>query len=811
MKSHARVVIIGGGMLGVSLAYHLTRQGWQDVVLIEKGELTSGSTWHAAGLIPNFIASLNMAKIHEYSINLYKELEAKHGGTGWHGCGSLRLATDQHQLDWFKYIDGIARMVGYEYHIIGPEQIPEVHPLLELDGVIGAAWTPNDGHTDPTGTLNAMAKEAREAGAELVRFNRVTAIERRDSDEWIVRSEKGDITCEHVVNAGGCYGPEVGAMVGLKVPIVNMVHQYLVTENVAEVEALDKELPVVRDPYSSSYIRQEQKSVLIGPYETENSVAWALDGMDWSFDMELLPPDIDQIAPWVERALERIPCAMESGIKRVVSGPITHTPDGNFLVGPAKGLKNFWMCCGASIGICQGGGVGNYLAQWMVEGQSEINPREMDPRRFDDWATGQYNVDKSCDEYEHMYAVHFPGEHRDAGRPLRTTPLYEPLKQAGAIYADVFGWERPKWFSLDGAEEALSFRRNNWFQPVMEECRAVRERLGILDLSSFAKFEVSGRDGRKFLDRICANRIPMRAGGIGLGHFLTDDGRIESEMTITHLGDDHFYLLSAAVAEVHDYDWLAQHVESGEDVALSNVTDDYGVLVVTGPLSRGVLAPLVDCSLENAEFKWLTAQRLKIAGVSVTALRVSYAGELGWELHVPMASMLTVYQAIWEAGESSGIANFGSYALNCLRMEKAYKGWGVELTTEITMIEAGLERFIDFDKPFKGHDALLKVQKQGPSTSLVYCAIDDVAGDSDGFGIADPLGNEICSIDGREIGVTTSGAVAPQTGQTLLFAYVEPKYSKPGSQFSVSVLGQSRTATVLDEPVWDAANQRLRS
>jgi len=635
MKSHARVVIVGGGMLGVSLACHLTREGWQDVVLVEKGELTSGSTWHAAGLIPNFIASLNMAKIHEYSINFYKELEAKHGGTGWHGCGSLRLATDQEQLDWFRYVEGIARLVGYEYEILTPEQIHEVHPLLKIDGVLGAVWNANDGHTDPTGTLNAMAREARDGGAELVRFNRVTAIDQNASGEWTVRTEKGDITCEHVVNAGGCYGPEVGAMVGLKVPIVNMVHQYLVTENVPEVEALEKELPVVRDPYSSSYIRQEQKSVLIGPYETENSVAWALDGMDWNFDMELLPPDIEQIAPWVERALERIPCATNSGIKRIVSGPITHTPDGNFLVGPAKGLKNFWMCCGASIGICQGGGVGNYLAQWMVHGQSEINPREIDPRRFDDWAAGQYNVDKSCDEYEHMYSVHFPGEHRDAGRPLRTTPLYEPLKQAGAVYADVFGWERPKWFSLDGSPEALTFRRSNWFEPVMEECRAVRERIGILDLSSFSKFEVTGSDSRKFLDRICANRIPKRQGGIALGHFLTEAGRIESEMTITHLGDDKFYLLSGAVAEVHDFDWLNHHIEAGENVEVSNVTDNIGVLVVTGPQSRAVLAPLSDRSLENADFKWLTAQRLQIAGVSLIALRVSYAGELGWELHVP--------------------------------------------------------------------------------------------------------------------------------------------------------------------------------
>lgn len=810
MNSQARVVIIGGGMLGVSLAYHLTREGWKDVVLVEKGELTSGSTWHAAGLIPNFIASLNMAKIHQYSIDLYKQLEATHGGTGWHGCGSLRLATDQDQLDWFHYVGGIARQVGAEFHIIGPEQIREVHPLLACDDAIAAAWTPNDGHTDPTGTLNAMAKEARDGGAELVRFNRVTAIEQTAGGEWKVSTEKGDITCEHVVNAGGCYGPEVGAMAGLKVPIVNMVHQYLVTDNVAEVASLEKELPVVRDPYSSSYIRQEQKSILIGPYETADSEAWALDGMDWSFDMELLPPDLERIAPWVEKALERVPCAMDAGIRRIVSGPITHTPDGNFLVGPAKGLKNYWMACGASIGICQGGGVGRYLAQWMVHGQSDINPREIDPRRFDDWAVGKYNLEKSCDEYEHMYAVHFPGEHRDAGRPLRTTPLYQRLKQAGAVYADVYGWERPKWFSLDGADEALTFRRSNWFEPVMQECRAVRERVGILDLSSFAKFEVSGTHSRRLLDRLCANRIPKRDGGIGLGHFLTEAGRIESEMSVTHLGSDHFYLLSGAVAEVHDLDWLTQHIADDETVTVTNVTDDYGVLVLTGPQSRALLQKLTDTDLSNEAFRWLSAQTVSIADVDVRALRVSYAGELGWELHAPMAKLEQLYDAIWATGQEFGIANFGSYALNSLRMEKGYKGWGSELTTEISMIEAGLERFIDFDKAFIGRDALLKVRDQGVTTKLVYCELAGTTSSGE-QAIADPIGNEPCSIDDRLIGVSTSAAVSAQSGKTLVFAYVEPQFGEPGCQFNISVLGQLRTATVLAEPAWDPQNDRLRS
>lgn len=810
MNSQHQVVIIGGGMLGVSTAYHLAQEGWHDVLLCEKGELTSGSTWHAAGLIPNFIASLNVAKIHNESIKLYKALEAKHGGTGWHGCGSLRLAVTDDEIDWMHYVAGIAKLVGFEYHLLSPSEIKEVHPLLVAEDVRLAAYTPDDGHTDPSGTCNALARDAREAGVKIVRHNRVTAIHARPGGEWEVVTEKGNVICEHVVNAAGCFGPEVGAMVGLKVPIVNMVHQYLVTENVPEVEQLDKELPVVRDPYSSSYIRQEQKSILIGPYETADSRAWALEGMDWSFDMELLPPELDRIAPWVEKALERVPCAMNSGIKRIVNGPITHTPDGNFLVGPAKGLRNFWMACGASIGICQGGGIGKYLAQWMVHGQSEINPRELDPRRFDDWAVGKHNLDKSRDEYEHMYAVHYPSEHRDAGRPVRTTPLYQTLKDKGAIFADVYGWERPKWFTTEASTstEHYSFRRTNWFEPVMNECRAVRERVGVLELSSFAKFDVTGADAHRYLERMCANRVPARQGGIALSHMLTDDGFIETELTITRLGDNHFYLLSGAVMEQHDYDWLQQHILADEDVEVTNVTDDRGILVVTGPRSRDVLSQLTESDLSNAAFPWLTGQQIEVAGVALRALRVSYAGELGWELHHPMADMQALYSRIMDVGAAFGIADFGAYALNCLRMEKAYKGFGAELTSEVTPWEAGLERFVKLDKgDFKGRTALIEKQQQPKSMQLVYLKVDDAVHSSG----SDPLGNEVVLAGEDVIGVTTSGAFGPSVEQALAFAYVKPEYAQPGTPLSVEMLGERRRATLADTPVYDSSNAKLRA
>jgi dimethylglycine dehydrogenase len=805
MKSHARVVIIGGGAMGVGLAYFLPKEGWNDVVLVEKGELTSGSTWHAAGLVPHFIASLNMAKVHFEAPKLYESLEAETGqATGWHGCGAIRLALSDGEVDWFHYVKAILDQVGAECHLIGPNEIRQLHPLLDVSDVKLGFYTPNNGHTDPTSSTNAMAAGARAAGVEISRHNRVTDINQLPSGEWEVVTEKGTIVAEHVVNAAGCFSDQVQQMVGQRLPIINMIHQYLVTDTSSQVLELDKELPVVRDPLASCYYRQEQKSLLIGPYERENAGAWGLDGIDWGFDMELLPPDLDRLAISLEHAMERIPAFGELGIKRVVSGPITHTPDGNFLMGPAPGLKNFWLNCAASIGVTQGPGSGKYLAQWMVHGQSEINVREMDPRRFGDYALGDYALDRSIDEYQEMYQVRYPGEFRDAGRPQRTTPLYEKLKDQGAVYAEVFGWERPKWFAPAGVEEDYSFRRNNTFEVVAKECEAVRERVGLLDLSSFAKYEVSGPDAEALLNRLFANRMPRRVGGIALAHMLTEDGMIESECTVTRLGEDRYYLLSAAVAELHDLDMLEQGRAEGEQVEIKNVTDDFGVLVLTGPRARDVLGQVADADLGNNAFPWLTAQEIEVAGVPLRALRVSYAGELGWELHTPMAEMARVYDALMAAGEAHGIANFGAYALNSLRLEKAYKGWGAELTNEITMIEADMERFVRMDKgDFVGRDALAKRKEEGVALTCVYLEVAD--GDSD------PRGNEPIYAGERIVGVSTSGGYGYAVGKTLAFAYVEPQLAEPGSQVEVEILGERRKAEVLAAPVYDPRNERLKA
>jgi len=804
MKQHARVVIIGGGALGAGLLYALTKEGWDDIVLIEKGELTSGSTWHAAGLIPHFIGGLSMAKVHQEAPALYRTLEAETGqATGWHGCGAIRLALTDEEVDWFHYVKGILDAVGSECHLISPAEILKLHPLLVVDDVKVGFYTPNDGHTDPASATNAMAAGARQGGATIYRHTRVTGTRLLENGEWEVTTDKGTIVCEHLVNAAGSFAKQIGEWVGLDLPIVNMEHHYLVTDNLAEVEALDHEPPVVRDPKASCYYRQEQQGILIGPYERANAQTWGLDGVDWSFDMELLSPALERLETSLEHAAERIPCWTHAGIKRVVNGPITHTPDGGFLLGPAEGLKNYWLCCGASIGITQGPGCGKYLAQWMVHGQTEINVRDMDPRRYGKWASGDYAIAKSVDEYQQMYQPHLPGEYRDAGRPTRVTPLYEKLKQSGAVYADTFGWERAKWYAPQGVQEEYGFRRTNSFDTVASECRTVREAVGLTDLSSFAKYEVTGDDAFAFLERVCANRVPATPGGVVLSQMLTTSGGIESEATLTCLAPNHYYLLSGAVAELHDLDWLVQHVEKDEDVTVRNVTDDVGVLVVTGPQSREVLASLTDAGLTNEDgFTWMSAQEIKVAGINVRALRVSYVGELGWELHCPMEKLSELDDALMQAGMAHGIHRFGTYAMNSLRLEKAYKGWGSELTTEISLVESDMLRFARKSGGYIGADVVEQKKRDGVPIHLVYCEVDATD--------ADPMGNEPV-LDGENIvGVTTSGGYGHCVQKSLAFAYVNTGYESAGTTFDIQILGELRKATVLSEAAWDPDNKRLK-
>lgn len=808
LPSQARVVIVGGGMMGASLLYHLAEEGWTDSLLIEKGELTSGSTWHAAGQCPSFIADYNMAKIHDHGVKLYPKLEELTGQyVSWHGCGGIRYALQPAEVEWFHRVAAVGRLIGFECEIIDPAKIRQLVPYANIDGVLAGAWTLNDGHVDPAGVCNAMAKGARRFGATIVTNNRVLDINPRPSGDWEVVTEQGTVIAEHVVNAAGCYARQVSQMVGTDIPMINMKHTYIVTDAVQTFLESDSEMPVIRDPYPSSYYRQEQKSALIGIYEMENSQeCWTHRGgwPEWNSENELFEPDLDNIMPFVERVMERVPMWRELGIRRVVCGAIPHTPDSNPFLGPAAGLRNFWHCNGASIGIAAGAGSGKYLSQWMIYGDAEINMAGVDPRRFSDFAPGDYTKAKSHEDYEHMYKLHLPGEERPAGREVRTTPLYDRLTAQGGVFGELNGWERPKWFSPDGREEEVGFRHNNVFDVVAEECRAVRERVGVLDLSSFAKYEVTGPDAEAMLNRCSANRMPRKTGGLVLTHYLSGEGRLNGESTVCRLGDDRYYVLSGANCEERDLAILGQAVLPEEDVEIRNITDEWGVLVLAGPRAREVLAGLTDADLSNAAFPWLTGREIDVAGVAVRALRVNYVGELGWELHCPMNRLLAVYDAVWEAGGAFGIANFGTYAVNSLRIEKAYKGWGAELTNEISPVEAGVERFFREDKgDFTGRDAVLKIREQGPEIQVVYFEVE--AGDNDVAG-GEPM------LDGdRVIGITTSGGFGHATGKSLGFGYVPAQYTEPGTGMQVQLLGEIRRITVLDTPVWDPASERPRA
>ncbi len=801
MKSHAKVVVVGGGVMGVGLLYHLALEGWTDIALIEKGELTSGSTWHAAGQCPHFNGSLNMTKVHVYGTQLYPQLEKLTGqAVSWHGCGGLRLACTDEEVNWLKYVYGISKLAGYEAEIIGPSEIKQYHPYLDVFGVKAAFRTVTDGHVAPADITNAMAAGARQLGAEIYRRNRVMDIKLLSSGEWRVFTENGNIDCEHVVNAAGSYCDVVAGWTGHIAPIANMLHQYVITEPLQELIDLKQELPVVRDPYSHAYLREETNGILVGPYETATAhVCWNGNQPRWDYESELEVNELDRIMPWLEKATERLPIFGKVGVKSIISGAITHTPDGVYLSGPAHGPKNYWMHCGASIGICQGGGAGKYLAQWMVHGQAEINMREFDPRRFGTWATKDYTAEVSVADYHHMYYCYKPGEQHQVGRGLRKSSLYDRLAKHGAQFAQIFGWERARYF---GEAENFSFKRSNAFEFVKAEATAVRERVGLMDLSTFTKFEVKGPDSFGFLNRINANKMPAKNGGITLSHLLNDNGFIESEMTITRLADDHFYVLSAAAAQDYDFDQLTRRLRASENVTVTDVTDDYAVLVLAGPRARDVLS---QCTKADLHQPWLTAQTATVSDVSnVRLLRVNYVGELGWEIHVPMADAPKVFDALMVAGQEHGIQLFGTYAMNSLRMEKAYRGWGSELTAEIDMFEASMSRFISLEKEdFIGKQASLAKKQRGPRMQLVYMEVDNTDSDC--------MGNEPVYHNGKQVGLTTSGGFGFAVNKSLAFAYVDPSLAGQGTEFEVLIFTEKRKARIIAELAFDPANARLKA
>jgi len=813
MKDTARVVVIGGGVVGVSALYHLAKRGWSDVVLLERTELTAGSTWHAAGLLPLFNMSYSVGQLHQYSVELYKKLEAETGqDVSFHGVGNLRLATNRDRMDEYRNYQCTAETIGVECHLIGVDEIRKLWPVINADGLVGALWHPTDGHIAPVDVTMALARGARMNGGTIHQHTEVTGIE-RDANEWVVHTTKGSIRCEHVVSATGNYARQTARMVGLQIPAVPVEHQYIVTDVdptlKAYREAGNAELPVLRESDSQYYFREERMGWILGPYE-RHAPACFVDGVPPTFEKDLFPGDLERLMPHVEACMNRVPSFETAGIKDIVNGPISYTPDGNPMVGPAFGLPNFWLSEGHSFGVTAAGGAGWQLANWIVDGEPSVDMIGVDPRRFGVISKHFARI-KNEEAYEHVFFNHFPMEERPAGRPAKVTPIHDRLDRAGAVWGARFGWERPNWFAPTGVDrrDIYSFRRSNWFEHVGNEVRTMRERVGVIELSSFAKYEIEGPGARAWLDGMVANAIPKGVGRMSLSHALNPSGSIRSEFTITRMAEglwgERFYLVGPGAGHDYDLDFLRKSLPRDGTVHLNDVTTQYGVLVLAGPDSRKVLEKLADADVSNPAFPWLTMQDIPIGFChSVRALRVNFVGSLGWELHHPIEYQAHLYDALMAAGREYDIGLVGMRAMDSMRLEKSYRLWGTDLNAENSVLEAGLNRFVRLNKgAFTGRDALVRQQADGvPNT---YCTIEIDAADADSFG------NEPVFMDGQVVGRGTAGGYGHHVKKSLMLGYVKTGFAEVGRECQVRLMGELRPARIVPESPYDPENAALRA
>lgn len=807
MADRARVVIIGGGAVGASCLYHLAKLGWSDSVLVEQNELTSGSTWHAAGNCPTFSTSWGLLKLQRYSTQLYRHLgDEVDYPINYHVVGSLRLAHTRERMDEYRHVIGMARANGIPLELIGANEIRDRYPFLTLDDLKGALWDPYDGDIDPAQLTQALAKGARDKGAKVRRFTKVTGLAQRADGTWRVITDQGDIEAEIVVNAAGYRAGEIMSMIGRQLPIVTLAHQYLVTDDVPELAARKERLPLLRDPDVSYYLRQERTGFLLGPYERQPKAMW-LDGIPTDFSFNLWNDDLDRLQPWIEAAIERVPALGRVGVRKVVNGPIPYSPDGNPYIGPEHGLRNFFHCNTFSFGIVQAGGAGKALAEWVVEGRPEWDLWSLDRRRYTAYADQAYTAAKAIEVYQNEYAPGFPFEERPAGRPLRRSSLYDRLKAKGARFGARGGWERPVFFDPrnTSAKPVLSFRRSQeWWPLVREEVAAVRERVGLLDLPGFSKFEVSGPGAAAHLDRLVCSRLP-RVGRASLAYALTPQGKVLSEFTITCLAPDRFYVVCASTAEWHDHDVLSARLPADGSVRIDDLTERLGTLIIAGPRSRDVLARVTTADLSTAAFPWLATREITIGSAAVRALRMTYVGELGWELHAPMQALPALYDALSTAGEAERIRDFGIYAVDCLRLDKGYRGWKTDLEIGYSPLEASLDRFVDLSKPdFVGRDAVLEEHRRGPKQRLVPLTL-DAAGDADAPACASVF------LGDATVGLATSGGWSPTLDCSVALAYVRADLAAPGTRLEVEIFGERRAATVRREPLYDPQNLRLRA
>ena len=806
MVEQTRALIIGGGAVGVSALYHLALNGWRECLLVEQNELTSGSTWHAAGNCPTFSTSFAALKLQKYSVDLYRRLSPDPAyPINYHVVGSVRLAHTRERMDEYAHVRAMARSAGLDYEILSPQEMRTKHPFADTHDLRGALWDPLDGDIDPAQLTQALASAARGLGATIRRFTKVVGLKQLHDGRWRALTDKGgEIVADAVVNAAGYRAGEVMALIGRKLPIVSLSHQYLVTEDAPELA--DTRLPLLRDPDVSYYLRQERAGFLLGPYEAQATPMWEeTPPADYAF--KLAADDLDRLGPYIEDAMRRVPLLSRLGVKRVVNGPIPYSPDGNPYLGPEPGLRNFFHANTFSFGITQAGGAGKALAEWVVQGEPEFDLWAFDRRRYGGYADFAYVRAKAIEVYANEYAPAFPFEERPAGRPRKRSGLYDALKAKGARFGARGGWERAVFFDPKGvaAEPTLSFRRPRNFDPlVADEAQAVRERVGVLDMPGFSAYLVEGVGARAYLDRLLCTRLP-RKNRVALGYALSPKGGVLSEFTVVRLDADRFKLFSAAAALDHDADVLEAARPRDGSVEIRVDAETFGTLVLAGPRARDVLDRVAADDVSAAAFPWLGWRYIEVAEIELLAMRINYVGELGWELHARHDELPAIYAALMQAGASFGIADFGLYAVDALRLEKGYPGWKSDLETGYSPLCASLDRFVALDKgEFIGRDALIEEKRGWPERRLVTLTL-NAPGDADPPALAPVFAG------GGQVGLVASGGWSPTFQTSLALAYVRPSVAAPGSEVEVEIFGERRAATVRRSPLYDPDNARLKA
>jgi dimethylglycine dehydrogenase len=806
MKSHARVVVIGGGVVGCSVLYHLAKMGWRDVVLCERKELTAGSSWHAAGGFHALNGDQGVARLQAYTIRLYRELQEESGqDIGLHFTGGLNIAATAERwealrADWARH-----RVLGLETELIGPAQIREMCPIIDVTDVLGAVYDPMEGHLDPYGTTHAYAKAARARGAQIYRHTRVLTLDPTPSGGWRVQTDKGTIEAEHVVNAAGLWAREVGRMAGVELPLVPMEHHYLLTDTIAEIAALNREIPLILDLDGEIYLRQEGKGVLLGVYEKE-ATPWSLNGTPWDYGAtELLHPNLDRLADSLSKGFARFPTVANAGIRRIVNGPFTFTPDGNPLVGPVNGLRHYWAACGVMAGFAQGGGVGLALAQWITAGEPEGDIFAMDVSRFGPYATADYTIAKARQFYSRRFQMVYPNEHWPAARPAQVSEIHDALLAKHAVFGASYGLEIPLYFaeSQESAIERPSLGRSNAFEPVGEECRATRSSAGVIDLSSFGKYLISGPGAEGALMRLLAAKLPS-LGRIRLTPMLAESGRLMGDLTTMRLAADQFWLIGSGYLQQWHMRWFQEQFAGEAGVAIDNISNSMAGIAITGPRARDMLAELTLDDISNEAFPFLSVRSLDIRLGKAVVARVSVAGELGFEIYVPTPLLSALYQSLQPAMAQFGARDTGMYALNSLRLEKGIGIWSREYSRDYTAREAGLARFIDYDRiAFIGREAALRERDSTPVRRLVTLEV--APGD------ADPSGYEPITLDDTLVGFVTSGGFGHCSELSLAMGYISCTVNDEESALEVTVLGGKRACKILPRPVIDPLGKRLRS